>query len=32
MPQSIERLAAGQEEMKAKVKTDVKAWYEMRER
>jgi hypothetical protein len=31
MQQRIERLFAGQEEMKAKIKADVKSWYEMRE-
>jgi hypothetical protein len=30
--QRIERLFAGQEEMKASITPDVKAWYEMRER
>jgi hypothetical protein len=30
MQQRIERLFAGQEEMKAKITADVKAWYEMR--
>jgi hypothetical protein len=32
MQQRIERLFAGQEEMKVKIKADVKAWYEMTER
>jgi hypothetical protein len=32
MLQRIVRLFAGQEEMKAKITEDVKAWYEMRER
>jgi hypothetical protein len=32
MQQMIERLLAGQEEMKAKIKANVKVWYEMRER
>jgi hypothetical protein len=32
MQQLIEQLLAGQEEMKAKIKADVKAWHEMRER
>jgi predicted metalloendopeptidase len=32
MQQMIERLLAGQEEMKTKIKADVKAWYEMRDR
>jgi hypothetical protein len=32
MLQRIERLFAGQEEMKAKITADVKPWYEMRER
>jgi hypothetical protein len=32
MEQLSERLLAGQEEMKAKIKADVKAWHEMRER
>jgi hypothetical protein len=32
MQQMIERLFARQEEIKAKIKADVKAWYEMRER
>jgi hypothetical protein len=32
MKQLIERLLAGQEEMKAKMNSDVKAWHKMRER
>jgi hypothetical protein len=32
MLQLIERLLVGQEEIKAKMKADVKAWHEMRER
>jgi hypothetical protein len=32
MQQLIDRLLAGQEEMKAKIKADIKAWQEMMER
>jgi hypothetical protein len=32
MQQMIGRLLARQEEIKAKIKADVKAWYEMKER